>query len=158
MWDFKTNQLQETSQALIEWYSSRDFRLINPTEIPTHNRDGTLDLAFSSDQRARCQIRFDLHTTSDHETLVSTIFRESKTQTPSKLRYDALDDDLFLQLLGSNQDYDSINTHFELEEEAKDILQKIMLLCQDLARAPRRVKLAPYGGMKSVIKHTKHTV
>lgn len=91
--------------------------------MPRHNRGGTLDLAFSYDQRARFEIRFDMHTTSDHETLISTLYRESKTQTPGKLRHDALDDKLFLQLLRRNQDFDTTNNQFELEEEAKDTLK-----------------------------------
>ncbi|POS82851.1 hypothetical protein EPUL_004811, partial [Erysiphe pulchra] len=125
LWDLKIDHPLATFQALIDWYSSRGLRLLNPTEMPSHNSGGTLDLAFSSDQRARCEIRSDLHTTSNHETLVSTLSRESMTQNPSKLRYDAMDDNLFLQLLGRNQNYDSINTQFELEEEAKDILEII---------------------------------
>ncbi|POS84577.1 hypothetical protein EPUL_002799 [Erysiphe pulchra] len=70
--------------------------------MPTHNRGGTLDLSFFSDQRARCEIRSDLHTRSDHETLVSTLSRDSMTQTLGKLRYDAIDDNLFFQPLGTN--------------------------------------------------------
>ncbi|POS82895.1 hypothetical protein EPUL_003649 [Erysiphe pulchra] len=120
----------------IPYFTSGDFNLRHPSWdlkidhplkqlFPTHNRDGTIDLAFSSDQRARCEIRSDLHTTSDHETLVSTLSRESKIQTPGKLGNDAPEDNLFLQFLGRSPNYDSINTRFKLEEEAKDILEII---------------------------------
>ncbi|RKF61981.1 hypothetical protein GcC1_151012, partial [Golovinomyces cichoracearum] len=76
LWDLNVDHPYAASQALIDWYSSRGHKLLNPTETPTHNRGGTLDLAFSTNSRARCEIRPDQHTTSDHETLDSTLFRE----------------------------------------------------------------------------------
>ncbi|POS88416.1 hypothetical protein EPUL_000163 [Erysiphe pulchra] len=70
------------SQAINDWYSSRSLKLLNPTETSTYNRDGTLNLTFSTNNKAINEVRPDLHTTSDHENLVSTLFREASIQGP----------------------------------------------------------------------------
>lgn len=56
-------------------YLEKKFSLLNPPETPTQKYDTTLDLAFCSHFGATCTIRADLHTTSDHETLISIIPR-----------------------------------------------------------------------------------
>ncbi|POS85862.1 hypothetical protein EPUL_004035 [Erysiphe pulchra] len=81
--------------------------------IPTHNRGGTTDLTFCLDERARCEIRPDLHTTSDHETLAA------------KLRYKDLNNELFLRLLGNNQYPPEISSRTDLEIEASTIIKTI---------------------------------
>ena len=73
LWDSKVEYSRTTCDSLIEWYGSKCLKLLNPTKTPTHNRGGTLDLAFCTDERANYEIRTDPHTTSDHETLVSSL-------------------------------------------------------------------------------------
>ncbi|POS86246.1 hypothetical protein EPUL_001155, partial [Erysiphe pulchra] len=53
---------------------------------PTHNRGETIDLVFCIDEKARCEVRKDLHTTSDHETRVTTIRIEKLEKSKGKLR------------------------------------------------------------------------
>ncbi|POS86706.1 hypothetical protein EPUL_002192 [Erysiphe pulchra] len=76
--DLDVDHPQATSQAFIDWHSSRGLKLLNPTETPTHNCSGTLDLSFSTDNKARCE--------------VSILFRETSIQDPGNFRYDAFDE------------------------------------------------------------------
>ncbi|POS85506.1 hypothetical protein EPUL_001726 [Erysiphe pulchra] len=114
-------------QELIDWYSSHNLHLQNPTETPTHNRGGTIDLAFCIDINAKCEVRTDLHTTSDHETLVTTIYRESQTGGLGKLRYRDINRELFLRLLGRPTGPEFIRSWNELEIEARETVKLIKL-------------------------------
>ncbi|POS81852.1 hypothetical protein EPUL_006811 [Erysiphe pulchra] len=127
MWDsFTTSTSQETT-ALIDWAREKDLSLLNPTDVSTHNRGGTLDLAFCSLVGAKCEIPLDLHTTSDHKTLVTTIPLNGELIPDNKgrLRYISHDKDLFLKILGHRQESSSIQTEEEAEIEAKDIVKTI---------------------------------
>ncbi|POS84601.1 hypothetical protein EPUL_003455 [Erysiphe pulchra] len=88
-------------QELINWYNSLDLILLNTRNPPTNNRDGTIDLVFSMDENAKCEVRKDLHTTSDHETLVTTIRIKKLQNSKGKLRYRDLDNEIFLRLLSN---------------------------------------------------------
>lgn len=101
LWDLTAINASSSCQDFIDWIDSRGLRLLNPIETPTHNRGGTIDLALCIDEKVDCQIRPDLHTTSDHETLVSTLYKESETPDTGKLRYNTLDNDLFIKLLNN---------------------------------------------------------
>ncbi|KAI0992520.1 hypothetical protein K3495_g15665 [Podosphaera aphanis] len=110
LWDSKFTESRSSCTKLIDWYGCKGLRLLNPTNTPTHNRGGTLDLAFCTDESATCEIRTDLHTTSDHETLVSTLCWDRRITSDSKLQYKALDSELFLKLLGNNQSFTAIRS------------------------------------------------
>lgn len=62
------------SEELINWLQSSDLDIISPINLPTHTRGSTLDLTFSNIQGAKCTIEEHLQTTSDHQTLISTIY------------------------------------------------------------------------------------
>ncbi|POS87924.1 hypothetical protein EPUL_000189, partial [Erysiphe pulchra] len=51
----------------------KDLSLLNLTDIYTHNQSDTLDLAFCSPIDTKCEVPLDLHTTLDHETLLTSI-------------------------------------------------------------------------------------
>ncbi|POS88315.1 hypothetical protein EPUL_000617, partial [Erysiphe pulchra] len=72
-WDSSSAHASPLATDLLQWVSQKNLSLLNPTETPTHRCGGTLDLAFCSQVGATCTIRSDLHTTSDHETLISII-------------------------------------------------------------------------------------
>ncbi|POS86558.1 hypothetical protein EPUL_002249, partial [Erysiphe pulchra] len=72
-WDSSTSFTSPKATDLINWTAQKNPSLLNPTNPPTHRAGGTLDIAFYSQQGATCSIRADLHTTSDHETLLSLI-------------------------------------------------------------------------------------
>lgn len=123
LWDLTNSTPRPACQELIDWYGSHNLHLLNPTETPTHNRGGTIDLAFCIDNNAKCEVRTDLHTISDHETLVTTIHRESQTGGLGKLRYKDIDKELFLHLLGRPTGPGLIRSQDELENEAKEIVE-----------------------------------
>lgn len=121
-WDSIATNSRASCEALIDWYESKGLMLLNPTQAPTHNRGGTLDLAFCVDKKASCEVRSDLHTTSDHETLVSSLYLNWKAVRESKLRYKAIDTDLFQKLLGNTHFLPTIASQEEFEIEANDVI------------------------------------
>ncbi|POS87689.1 hypothetical protein EPUL_000496 [Erysiphe pulchra] len=90
--------------------------LLNPRNFPTHNRGGTIDLIFCTDENARCEVRKDLYTTSDHETLATAIRIEKLEKSKGKLRYKDLDNELFL------------TSATELEIETSLLIQDIQIV------------------------------
>lgn len=54
-WDSSTSSISSSSSDLIDWYENKGLKLLNPMGIPTHNRGGTIDLAFCLDESARCE-------------------------------------------------------------------------------------------------------
>ncbi|POS86187.1 hypothetical protein EPUL_002656 [Erysiphe pulchra] len=69
---FTTSTSQEATD-LIDQGREKDLILLNLTNVSTQSRGSTLDLAFCSQIDANCEAPLDLHTTSDHETLLTTI-------------------------------------------------------------------------------------
>ncbi|KAI1002252.1 hypothetical protein K3495_g5948 [Podosphaera aphanis] len=100
-WDSIATDSRASCEALIDWYRSKGFMLLNPTQTPTHNCGGLLNLAFCANKNASCEVRADLNTTSHHETLVSSLCLNWKSPRESNFRYKAIDNDLFLILLGN---------------------------------------------------------
>ena len=141
-WDAIATDSRASYEALIDWYGSKGLMLLNPTQTPTHNRGGTLDLAFCTDKNASCEVRADLHTTSDHETLVSCLSLNWKSPRESKLRYKATDNDLFLKLLGNIRAPPIIASQKELEAEANDLIDSLHI---ELTGACPRQKLKSHG-------------
>ncbi|RKF78702.1 hypothetical protein GcM3_061031, partial [Golovinomyces cichoracearum] len=73
VWDSQATSSSNQAVALIEWAREKDLCILNPTDTPTHNRSGTLDIAFCSLVGAKCKITSEFRTKSDHETIVTTI-------------------------------------------------------------------------------------
>ncbi|KAI0995375.1 hypothetical protein K3495_g12807 [Podosphaera aphanis] len=126
-WDSYSSNNSTEAAALLDWAREKDLCLLNPTDVPTHNRGGTLDLAFSTLVGAKCEIAPELHTTSDHETLVSTIPLQGDLNkcTMERLRYGSINEDLFKAFLGECQDLPTIRTAADIETEAEYITQTI---------------------------------
>lgn len=126
-WDSSNPSASPKATDLINWTAERNLSLLNPTNIPTHRAGGTLDLAFCSQLGATCTIRTDLHTTSDHETLLSLIpcGRNGIPTSKGRFRYDSRDENLFLSLLGDSQNIPRIISPTEVDYEANDITQII---------------------------------
>lgn len=114
LWDSSVSHRQRSCSNFIDWYDSKGLKLLNPTDTSTHVCDGTLDLALCLDNCVKCEIRSDLHTTSDHETLITNIRRARNTQGLAKLHYKALDKDIFLRLLGNSTHVPLISTEDDL--------------------------------------------
>lgn len=112
---------------MIEWAGEKNLCLLNPTDISTHNRGGTLDLAYCSQIGAKCEIPLDLHTTSDHETLVTSIplSGDINQDTSGRLRYNSLDKDLFIKILSRNQENSMLHTEEDIHVEAAKIVETI---------------------------------
>ena len=87
MWDSSATSNLRPCTDLIDWYERKGLKLLNPIGVPTHNRGGTIDLAFCLEDSANCEIRPDLHSTSDHETIVTTICWDFSSKKQAKLRY-----------------------------------------------------------------------
>lgn len=136
-WDSSSVHASPHAMDLLQWVSQKNLSLLNPTETPTHRCGGTLDLAFCTQVGATCTIRADLHTTSDHETLISTILLAGLDigGFEGRLRYDSRDEKLFLTLLGTSQNVPQIFSSLDAEDEANDIVQSIQTAL--LASCPR---------------------
>ncbi|POS81979.1 hypothetical protein EPUL_005941, partial [Erysiphe pulchra] len=106
-------------------YPTKELQLLNPTKDSTHSRGGTLDLAFCIDRNAKCEVRTDFHTTSDHETLVTTIYKDQQLRAAVKLRNKALNDEIFHQFLEKANNNRALETQEELRTEAADLIKNI---------------------------------
>ncbi|POS81998.1 hypothetical protein EPUL_005489, partial [Erysiphe pulchra] len=125
LWDSTINTPKPACQELIDWYNAQNLHLLNPTESPTHNRGGTIDLDFCADNNAKCEVRIDLHITSNHETLITTIHRQIQRVGPGKLRYQHIDKEVFTHLLGRSGCPSPIRSRDELETEARELVTVI---------------------------------
>ncbi|KAI1004901.1 hypothetical protein K3495_g3318 [Podosphaera aphanis] len=141
-WDSIATDSRASCETLIDWYGSKGLMLLNPTQTPTHKRGGTLDLAFCADKNASCNLRADLHTTSDHKILVSSLCFNWKSPRGSKLRYKAIENDLFLKLLGNTHALPIIASRKELEAEANNVKDSLHVA---LTGACPRNKLKSHG-------------
>ncbi|POS85683.1 hypothetical protein EPUL_004132 [Erysiphe pulchra] len=106
LWDLTATHPHASCRDIIDWYSTKELQLLNPTEVSTHSRSATLDLTFCIDKNAKCEVKADFHTTSDYETL-------------------ALDDEIFYQLLEKTNDNRALETQEELRIEAADPIKNI---------------------------------
>ncbi|POS82676.1 hypothetical protein EPUL_004067 [Erysiphe pulchra] len=89
------------------------------------SKSDTLDLAFCSQLGATYTIRSDLHTISDHETLLSLVpcDRNGILSCKGRFRYDSRDERLSLSLLGDSQDIPHILTPADVDDEANNNTQ-----------------------------------
>ncbi|KHJ32941.1 hypothetical protein EV44_g3830 [Erysiphe necator] len=151
-WDSSSVHASPHAMDLLQWVSEKNLSLLNSTETPPHRYGGTLDLAFCTQVGATCTIRSDLHTTSDHETLISTIPLAGLYigGFEGRLHYDSRDEKLFLTLLGTSQNIPHIFSSLDAEDEANDIFQSIQTAL--LVSAPEAIRTleVPLGGTKTV--------
>ncbi|POS84656.1 hypothetical protein EPUL_004056, partial [Erysiphe pulchra] len=72
LWDFRASASRK-SEELVEWAETNGLVLASPIDESTHSRGSTLDLVFTNNPYIQCNIEEHLHTTSDHETLLSIV-------------------------------------------------------------------------------------
>ncbi|POS86653.1 hypothetical protein EPUL_001479, partial [Erysiphe pulchra] len=136
IWNF-----YNVSAGADEAYSSLDLILLNPRNSSTHNRGGIIDLVFCMVENARCEVRKDLHTTSDHLTLDTTVRIEKLEKSKGKPRYKDLDNELFLRLLSSSRNAPRLTSAIELKIETSLLIQDIQI-----ALTGACVKIRPQNG------------
>lgn len=129
---FEATYASQGAADLLEWVREKELILLNPTEISTHKGGGTLDLAFSSLAGAKCEIPSDLHTTTDHETMVTTLTGEYNANEYSerRLQYDSINEVLFKTLLRCHSDLPDLLTVNDIKNEAEKITKVIRTALQ----------------------------
>lgn len=99
-WDHTTDASPGTGEDLLRWTASHHLDILNPFDTPTHNQGGTLDLCFSNYPNATCTVAYELHSGSDHESLILSLPLPSSFIPPrGKLRYSSIDKERFVQLI-----------------------------------------------------------
>ncbi|OJD23222.1 DNA replication complex GINS protein psf3, partial [Blastomyces percursus] len=108
-------------EDLLNLILSQGLQLLNPADSPTHQRGGTLDLSFCL-ANAACRIAPELHSTSDHETLVISITNlQNGPIADKKPSLATCNVERFLQLLSPLTSLTSPN----VEEEPLDIVKSL---------------------------------
>lgn len=125
LWDSSISQVQHSCSKFIDWYENKGLILLNHTDIPTHHNGETLDLAPCLDTNAKCEVRTDLHTISDHKTYITTVRWMRSSRNPGKLWYNALDEDLFCLLFGNKYSVPLLTSKDDIENETYNIIEII---------------------------------
>ncbi|KZL82368.1 endonuclease reverse, partial [Colletotrichum incanum] len=92
---------------LVEWAEAASLVLLSPIGEATHEDGNTLDLCWASSNLygASTSIETSLHTTSDHESLLTRVplaLTDIPSPTAGKFRLDTMDEKLFLDVLRRN--------------------------------------------------------
>lgn len=72
LWDSRARSSRH-AEELANWALQNELSLASPADESTHNRGNVLDLVFTNILGAQCNVEEHLHTTSDHETLVTIL-------------------------------------------------------------------------------------
>lgn len=121
LWD-ATGETPQDGEDLIQWADSHSLRIANPPFIPTHQRGGVLDLTLVTHPKARCEVEPSLHTSSDHESLLTIIpLARSLYSKVGRLNLGTCDTVKYLQLLQHTTE----PVYNNLEEETSDIVQAL---------------------------------
>lgn len=141
-WDHTTDASPGNGDELLRWASSRHLTLLNPPETPTHNRGGTLDLCFSNHPQAVCQVHHELHSGSDHETLILSLpLTHALTPPRGKLRFQSVNSEKLLHLISAFTEPVSNEPNIE----ARDLVQVIQTALEgSCPRARGNSKGAPW--------------
>lgn len=96
-----------SADPFVEWLDHLGLILISETDCPTHTRGNVLDLTFATSSLTQrgphTSIASHLDATSDHTPLLTTIpWDQSPATSAQKIRFDTLDQPLFLSLLSTN--------------------------------------------------------
>ena len=95
------------AETFASWLNTTPLVLLSEPDRATHDRGNVLDLTFITGSLllagASTVVAYDLDSTSDHRPLLSTIPWDKRYSEPStRLRFDTLDQALFLSLLAQN--------------------------------------------------------
>lgn len=120
-WDPVVERPYPRAEELSMWAQSKALTLLNPVGTATHDRGGTLDLAFCSIDGAVCEVSTDLRTPSDHESLLVTIPCQLTRGEDGRIRYATIDHDIFARTLGGTQTLRTLEDHGAVETEAATI-------------------------------------
>ncbi|EED14697.1 polymerase, putative [Talaromyces stipitatus ATCC 10500] len=111
-----------SADPFIEWLDHLGFILTLEIDCPTHTRGNVLDLTYATSLLALSGLHTStaphLDSTSDHTPLLTTIPWDQRHTLPTqKIRFDILDQPLFLSLLSTNlsqiQPLDSLKANLE---------------------------------------------
>lgn len=72
LWDSRA-AASGKSEELVEWAETNALALASPNDESTHSGASTFDLVLTNNPYIQCNIEEHLHTTSDHETLLSIV-------------------------------------------------------------------------------------
>jgi ribonuclease HI len=121
---------QDTVGAqLHKWAEEMDLNLISPTDVPTHKAGNTLDLTWASASLiGMCTtVERSLHSTSDHESLLTLVptLRATRAETKGGFQLGTMDKSLFLNTL--NQQLQPVK-----ERQSPSSMDEIDKLAQEL--------------------------
>jgi ribonuclease HI len=96
-----------SAEAFIEWLDHQGLILTSVIDCPTHIRGNVLDLTFATCSLAQSGLHTNtaphLDSTSDHTPLLTIIpWDQRPPSPPQKIRFETLDEPLFLSLLSTN--------------------------------------------------------
>src|SRR6266480_3389130 len=131
LWQSSIPQPSSQAAAFTHWATNRNLELISPPNEPTHNRGNTLDLTWASAALARTgittHIADNLHTTSDHATLLTLSCLGSGPRNPDPLN-------TRFRLDTTNQKLFSDTLAIELSRPANTV--ELLSQCHDETRLP----------------------
>lgn len=113
-----------SADPFIEWLDHIGLNLTSETDCPTHTRGNVLDLTFATSPLVQnglhTNIATHLDSTSDHKPLLTTVlWNQRPPMTAQRMRFDTLDQPLFLSLLSINL------TQIKPLDTSKDDLEKL---------------------------------
>ena len=136
-WDPSTDRSHPLGVQLADWMRANNLCLANPSRTPTHSHGGVLDLVMSNLVGIHTEIPRNLHSTSDHETLWTTIpGSRVPPSLPGRFRLTSIDSEKLLSLLRHSQKPASE----DVEEEAQCLVQALFSALQ--GSTPRTRKQA----------------
>lgn len=126
LWDiFATNS--NRSEELAEWAHTNSLFLASPANESTHTRGSVLDLVFTNILGTQSSIEKHLHTTSDHETLVTTIPIGGRIHGPQRKQYKLNAESTPRFALGVKESIDPRKLPLDPDLLAQKIVQSIVV-------------------------------
>lgn len=86
LWDIFARNSNKPEE-LVEWAHANSLFLASPSNESTHTRRSVLHLVFTNILDTQSTIEKHLHTTSDHENLVTTIPIGARTHSPQRKQF-----------------------------------------------------------------------
>lgn len=135
LWNEARDESRDVEE-LVSWYDRSGVTLTSPPDVITHNRGGVLDLTFATPAllargELRTEVRPDLASGGDHETLLTTISRARPQPLPARKRFNLqkMDREAFHDALRDEFDRRAVNESLEHESLDDDVawLQRVVL-------------------------------
>lgn len=121
-WDASARSTPRAGEELLSWADSHCLRLLNPPGAPTHDRGGTLDLAFAVEAGSATRLAPELRTTSDHLPLLTKIpGGQCPRPRPLRLKVESCDVQRLQELLKHASQTATLDASEEAELLVRDI-------------------------------------